>query len=146
MVKALFSPKGGIAPEIMKAIGKATSSVKVAAFAFTSKYIGTALKNARKRNVSVQMILDEDYMDKSYSIDEWLAVFGAEIRKIGMKRGIMHNKFIIVDDKILFTGSYNFTNDSENRNYENIVILDLPDIVKPYLDEFTRLWKIGTSK
>ena len=40
MVKALFSPKGGIAPEIMKAIGKATSSVKVAAFAFNENVAG----------------------------------------------------------------------------------------------------------
>ena len=55
----------------------------------------------------------------------------------------MHNKFIIVDNTKLFTGSYNFTNDAENNNYENVIITDDPETVTAFREEFKRLWLIG---
>jgi phosphatidylserine/phosphatidylglycerophosphate/cardiolipin synthase-like enzyme len=144
MIKAMFSPKGGISAEIMRTIGAAKSSVKIAAFSFTTKYIGTVIKNVcKKQRVKVQLIFDADNADTKFSIDEWLSVYGAEVRRLSMTRGVMHNKFIIVDDTKLITGSYNYTNDAENRNYENVIITDIPEIVTAYIGEFNKLWSIG---
>ena len=55
----------------------------------------------------------------------------------------MHHKFIIVDNIMLFTGSYNFTNDAERNNYENVIKTDIPEIVAAYREEFKRVWAIG---
>lgn len=55
--------------------------------------------------------------------------------------GIMHHKFIVIDDEILITGSYNWTKGAAERNMENIIILKHPDITSAYADEFEALWQ-----
>ena len=128
----------------MRTIGAATTSVKVAAFVFTSTYIGKAIKNAIYfKHVKVQMVLEAKIAKKKYSIDELLAVYGVDVRVIDIPRGVMHNKFVIVDDTKLITGSYNFTNDAENKNCENVIVTDIPELVAAFVKEFDKLWAIG---
>ena len=144
MIKAMFSPKGGISAEIMRTIGAAKSSVDIAAFSFTSTYIAKVIKSICKKGRTVQIVFDKDFADqKTSKLDELLSVYGAKTRKVDLKRGSMHNKFIIVDNTRLFTGSYNFTNDAENNNYENVIITDDPETVTAFREEFKRLWLIG---
>ena len=144
MIKAMFSPKGGISAEIMRTIGAATTSVKVAAFAFTSTYIGKAIKNAIYfKHAKVQMVLEAKIAKKKYSLDELLTVYGVDVRVIDIPRGVMHNKFVIVDDTKLINGSYNFTNDAENKNCENVIFTDIPELVAAFVKEFDKLWAIG---
>ena len=146
MIKAMFSPKGGISAEIMRTIGAATTSVKVAAFVFTSTYIGKAIKNAIYfKHVKVQMVLEAKVAKKKYSLDELLAVYGVDVRVIDIPRGVMHNKFVIVDDTKLITGSCNFTNEAENKNYENVIVSDIPELVAAYVKEFDKLWAISIA-
>ena len=129
----------------MRTIGAATTSVKVAAFVFTSTYIGKAIKNAIYfKHVKVKMVLEAKVARKKYSIDELLTVYGVDVRVIDIPRGVMHNKIVIVDDKKVITGSYNFTNDAENKNYENVIISDIPEFVADYVKEFDKLWAIST--
>ncbi len=52
--------------------------------------------------------------------------------------GLMHNKFVIIDRKIVITGSYNWSNNATFRNDENIVVLD--DVGEIYMDYFNELW------
>lgn len=140
----MFSPKGGISAEIMRTIGAATTSVKVAAFVFTSTYIGKAIKNAIYfKHVKVQMVLEAKIAKKKYSLDELLTVYGVDVRVIDIPRGVMHNKFVIVDDTKLITGSCNFTNDAENKNCENVIVTDIPELVAAYIKEFDKLWAIA---
>jgi phosphatidylserine/phosphatidylglycerophosphate/cardiolipin synthase-like enzyme len=56
----------------------------------------------------------------------------------------MHNKFVIVDDTKLITGSCNFTNDAENKNCENVIVTDIPELVAAYVKEFDKLWAMST--
>ena len=144
MINAMFSPAGGISAEIMRTIGAAKSSVDIAAFAFTSTYIANVIKRICKKGLTVRIVFDKDFADKKTSkLDELLSVYGAKTRKVDLKHGSMHHKFIIVDNTILFTGSYNFTNDAERNNYENVIKTDIPEIVAAYREEFNRVWAIG---
>jgi len=59
--------------------------------------------------------------------------------RIGKGRGIMHNKFAVIDEKEVITGSYNWTNNAEENNYENAVFITDPEIVKQFSSEFDRL-------
>ena len=52
----------------------------------------------------------------------------------------MHNKFAIVDDYLLLTGSFNWTDNAVNRNCENILITSDIEVIKKYKDEFNKLW------
>jgi len=38
-----------------------------------------------------------------------------------MSSGYMHNKIAIIDGRILFTGSYNWSKSAEERNQENLL-------------------------
>jgi len=55
----------------------------------------------------------------------------------------MHHKVFIIDDKIVVTGSYNFSNNSENTNDENLVFVNNSDIAAYYEEEFDKVWSLG---
>jgi len=52
----------------------------------------------------------------------------------------MHNKFAIIDNRILLTGSYNWTFSANHRNDENLMVIDDPDIITRYQNYFEKLW------
>ena len=141
--KVLFSPKGGISKELVRLTQAAAQEISVAAYAFSSKYLGNALVKAMKRGVKVRLILDMDNAKKSYSIDEWLIENGMDVRFIKLKRGSMHHKILIVDGVHLMTGSYNFTNDSEFRNHEAAIFTDDGNLIASFIAEFERLWALA---
>jgi phosphatidylserine/phosphatidylglycerophosphate/cardiolipin synthase-like enzyme len=53
---------------------------------------------------------------------------------------ILHHKVIIIDERTVVTGSYNFTSSAERDNDENLVIVDDPAIARAYLEEFERVY------
>ena len=138
--RALFSPKGGTSKELARLIKAAKKEIAVAAYAFSSKYLGQALSGALKRGIKIRVLLDGDNARKSYSIDEWLAGEEIDVRLIEIKRGSLHHKFMLMDGKILITGSYNFTNESEFRNHEAAIFTNHKGLIQAFTTEFDRLW------
>ena len=138
--RVFFSPKGGASKELARLIKAAKVNVVVAAYAFSSKYLGNALSEALKRGVKVRIILDWDIARKAYSIDEWIAGEGIDLRFIDVKGGCLHHKFMIIDGKILMTGSYNFTNESEFRNHEAAIFTNNKALIQSFAAEFDRIW------
>jgi phosphatidylserine/phosphatidylglycerophosphate/cardiolipin synthase-like enzyme len=54
---------------------------------------------------------------------------------------LMHNKFAIIDDEALLTGSMNWTQQGFRGNYEDILITTHPKIVQDYIKEFSKIWR-----
>lgn len=52
----------------------------------------------------------------------------------------MHNKYCIIDEKILITGSYNWTIKATTLNRENILIIEDEATAKAYKDNFDLMW------
>lgn len=44
----------------------------------------------------------------------------------------MHNKFFLIDDKILGTGSFNWTYNAVNENFENLIITNSRGLIQKY--------------
>jgi phosphatidylserine/phosphatidylglycerophosphate/cardiolipin synthase-like enzyme len=59
--------------------------------------------------------------------------------------GQMHHKVMIVDGKIVITGSYNFSNSAETRNDENLVIFYNEQIADFFLEEFQRVYQLAQN-
>jgi hypothetical protein len=55
----------------------------------------------------------------------------------------MHNKYVIIDNKTLITGSYNFTMGAEYNNNENIIVTSENIAVSNYIDNFYSLLKVS---
>ena len=52
----------------------------------------------------------------------------------------MHNKVIILDERIVITGSYNFSESAES-NDENMPILESADVATAYTEYFNALFE-----
>src|SRR5580765_3872345 len=66
-VRVYFSPDGGCTDAIVETIGKASSSIWIQAYSFTSAPIAKALVEAHKRGVNVRVILDKSQKTERYS-------------------------------------------------------------------------------
>src|SRR5207248_9080600 len=60
-------------------------------------------------------------------------------RIAGMK--LMHNKFIVRDGQLVWTGSTNLTDDAFTLMENNIVTIDSPPLSAYYAEEFEQLWE-----
>lgn len=139
-----FSPDGGTANRIIKAIDSSTSTIDLAIFDLTSRDIKSAFERAKNRGVKIRMIADSRQAKGANSVVQSLIDEGFNIRiRHGIGRGIMHNKFAIFDNKLLETGSYNYTNNAEHNNYENAIFISDPETIKKYQQDFDRIWNIG---
>jgi phosphatidylserine/phosphatidylglycerophosphate/cardiolipin synthase-like enzyme len=97
--------------------------VHVQTYSFTSQPITDALVAARRRGVSVEVLADRSDSSGS-SLDKLLQLKKAGVSVyLDSKHPIAHNKVMIVDDKRVETGSYNYTNQAETGNAENCLMI-----------------------
>ena len=64
-------------------------------------------------------------------------------KKTKKRRSLMHDKFCVLGDNRVWTGSFNFTAEAANANQENVILLENEEIASRYLKEFERLKKEG---
>jgi phosphatidylserine/phosphatidylglycerophosphate/cardiolipin synthase-like enzyme len=139
-ISVAFSPNRGATVAVIKLIGEAKRTIRVAAYSFTSKPIAQALMDAHKRGVDVKVVLDKSNATARYTSATFLADVGVPTR-IDYQYAIMHNKFVVVDGQTVETGSFNYTKAAEEHNAENVLILrNEPDVAKAYLKRWQELW------
>ncbi len=138
-----FSPEHTSLPLVLKTINAAKSSICVAAYSFTSKPISQALYYAAKRGVKVKVVADAKANGGKYTATTFLANQGIDVR-LNSNYAIMHNKFIVVDDKTVETGSFNYSAAAVKSNAEN-VIWDNPRVASRYKAECNRLFNEATK-
>lgn len=139
-VEVAFSPQHGATDLVIKAIGEARKTIRVAAYSFTSRPIEEALKVAHGRGVDVRMVVDKSNEDGRRNSVWHLAQAGIPVH-VDFRYSIMHDKFVVIDDATVETGSFNFTAAAERRNAENVMVLrNAPAIARKYGAEWKRLW------
>ena len=115
-------------------INEAKESIYVQAYGFTHTEIIDSLIEAKKRGVTVEIILDSsNFSEKKLVLIEELKNLGIKIHKAKVS-GIAHNKIIIIDKKKVIAGSFNFTESADKRNAENVLVVRNKQLVKKYLD------------
>lgn len=135
-VEVLFSPDGGCEDRLVDLIEEAQDAVRVQMYMFTSRPISKALVAAQKRGVAVTVILDSSQEARTYVPWRVMKRGGVKVYFDG-EHSVANNKVLIVDDRIVATGSYNYTKAAEEKNAENVVILENDaDVVEKYLDNF----------
>jgi phosphatidylserine/phosphatidylglycerophosphate/cardiolipin synthase-like enzyme len=134
-----FTPPAGGASGLIKHIDASNKTIKVMAYGFTAFPLSDALIRAHRRGVKVELIQDEKSSQNNRDVVNQLISAGIDVRSDG-KHAIQHNKVMIIDDDIVITGSYNFTNSAEKRNAENIMIIKSDYAAKRYADNWAIHW------
>src|SRR5262249_27079069 len=135
-VAAHFSPKGGCTDAVLRELAAARRHVEVLAYSFSSKAIAQALVDAKLRGVKVEIVLDHSNEKEAYSglllvLEQGLA------RVVDPHHAIAHNKVMIADGRTVLTGSFNFTQQAENENAENLLVIKgPPELVAAYRKDF----------
>ncbi len=140
-VEIYFSPEDKAATRILALIQAAQASINFLAYEFTSKDIGAAMLERARAGVSVTGVMDNGQV-KATKVTELdpLRQAGLDVRLDGNLTGLMHHKVIIIDQKIVITGSYNYTAAAETTNDENVVIIFSSQVAALYMQEFQRVY------
>lgn len=138
-IQILFSPEDKAISQILPYVQSAKKSVRFMAFTYTQDELGQAMLDAMKNGVEVTGVFEATGSDSEYSQMTPLFCAKAPVRQDG-NPSFLHHKVIILDERIVITGSLNFTDNADQSNNENVIILDNAEIAKLYTVEFQRVW------
>jgi len=128
--KAVFLPNGDYLQELVKSIENAEKSIVISMYMFKTtdytkqapKYIQEALFRAADKGVEITVILDIE------EEDGFLNDVNRETAEELQSKGIKviydpvdirtHTKLVVIDEKIVFIGSHNFTHSAMTFNNE----------------------------
>jgi len=129
---------------IIPLINSATSSIRFLAFSFTDFPLANAMIQRMQQGVDVAGVMDKTQAGGQGAELGTLFCAGVPVRHDGNKQ-FMHNKVIVIDERYVITGSLNFSTSAEESNDENVIIIDNPDIARLYMQDFERVWNVGTD-
>lgn len=121
---------------ICKHLSSAQQSIRIAVCWFSHKGIFEIILARLWAGVQVELLLEYD----SQNVREGGLDFQQFIRRGGhlyghSNAGLMHHKFTLIDERLLLSGSFNWT---YNSNAENLLVLDDTTILQDFLEEFER--------
>ena len=126
----------GVDQYVIAAIENAATSIDIAAYDINLQSVTDALVAAKLRGVQVRVVTDTDNLDRSPIV---------QLRSVGIpvtgdeRSALMHDKFIIVDGLIMFTGSWNPTDNDTWRNNNNLLRITAPPLVQNFVVEFAEM-------
>lgn len=142
-VEVYFAPDDHPLARLLDLVAQAQRQVLFLAFNFTDDALADRLVALHKRGVEVRGVFEADQVAHSQGNDyRRLREAGLAVRLDGNPHQ-MHHKVFIVDGRWVVTGSYNFTRSAEERNDENLLILDSPALAARYAEEFERVWALA---
>lgn len=143
--QTLFTSQGPVAGTIEQLLLEARVSVDAALYRITNPRLARALGEARNRGLRVRLLVDRNKYQDTAVTRRLLAENALPFQAIyGRKEkgSKLHHKFAVLDHHIVLTGSYNWTVESEERNFDHLLILRDPGLVVAYQREFEQLWPV----
>jgi phosphatidylserine/phosphatidylglycerophosphate/cardiolipin synthase-like enzyme len=145
-LESYYAPEDEISERVVALVEGARESVRFLAFSFTDDELGQAVKQQSKAGLVVQGVFEERGADTEYS--EYGMMRRARPPLDVTTDGnpyIMHHKVFILDEETVVMGSYNFTENADQSNDENLLIIGDPGIAARFLEEFERVYWQGVS-
>ncbi|KAI8142901.1 hypothetical protein BJV82DRAFT_612671 [Fennellomyces sp. T-0311] len=138
--RSYFFPSKESFNSFISVLNSAKSTIDVCVFAMTDDDVADALIDAKKRNVKIRIITDnQQAAGKGADAARLQADHGIPY-KTDNTTGYMHNKFAIVDSATLINGSFNWSKGARFKNRENIIITNIPECIKEFQKQFEKLW------
>jgi phosphatidylserine/phosphatidylglycerophosphate/cardiolipin synthase-like enzyme len=134
-----FSPNGGATDAILEGIRGAKHTILVHAYLLYSTRLAGALVRAHQRGVQVHVILDANAQPHDPPVSAVARLVAAGITvTLDARHESAHDKVMILDGKIVITGSYNWTVTAEKHNGENLLVIRDPRLARVYAENWRR--------
>jgi phosphatidylserine/phosphatidylglycerophosphate/cardiolipin synthase-like enzyme len=145
-IEVYFSPDDGTMERVIDLVHKAQDKVTFMAYSFTDDDLALAMIYKFNSGVSVFGVLDKSQALSNIGGEyDHLLENGIDVRLDGNPNS-MHHKVILIDDRIVVTGSYNFSQSAKTRNDENTLIIHSSAIAEIYRREFERVWSLAQAR
>lgn len=139
VVGIYFTPPSNVAAAVIDVIDQSKAEVLVQAYGFTHNGIAQALVRAHGRGVQVKVLLDAKTDTTNRYVTD-LLIAQQILLRLDASHAIAHNKVIVVDEELVITGSFNFTNSAQTRNAENLLVLKSTELAKSYKSNWQTHW------
>lgn len=148
-LQAFFSPAEDLEDKDIRTIEFARSNLDIAMYSFTDKRIADAIEQAAKRGVRVRIYLDAlqlaDQQERALRqgipplLSELRSYSGIEVR---VKRGAesMHLKAYCVDERVLRTGSANWSQSGEMLQDNDLYLITNKAAISEFERDFDAIW------
>lgn len=135
-IAVYFSPNGGGMAALITEINKSKKSIDIMAYLISTHEIADPLADAMKRGVEVRVLMDAGNAGGIFSEKAVFAGSPVPIWRDDSHKEF-HHKVMLIDGKVLITGSFNFTSQAEDTNGENLLIIrNHPKLYGAYLAQF----------
>ncbi len=124
---------------LIKHLSETKERILIAVAWFTNLNISNALIGLEE--VDIDIVLDDNKINRESTaiknlLDKSIKI--SFIKDLQKNYYLMHNKFCVIDNKVVLTGSYNWTNNA-NTNDENLALISDKDIATSYNMEFSKI-------
>ncbi len=149
---------------IGRSLESATSTVDLALFVFSDQDLSNVLLNESQQGVNIRALIDPSFSYRYYS--EGLDMMGVALPDNRCRYGegnnpwpiplttvgipqlpegdVLHHKFAVIDNRIVVTGSQNWSNAANRSNDENVLIITNPIVTAHFQREFDRLYETAS--
>ena len=137
-IAVYFCPEEECADKVVRELRKAERSIHFLTFSFTHAGIANAILLRMQEGVSVQGVYERSQLNE-YTTFDVLKEQRADVKIDGNKYN-MHHKFFVIDGNTVITGSMNPTAGGDQRNDENLVIINNERIAAQFEEEFGKVY------
>ena len=144
-IENAFSPDGGAEALVLKVIDSASSTIRLAAYSFSSPHVVEALLRARQRGVDVRVLVDARRNERKNSRAALNRLVDAGIpTRIISRYALHHDKYLVADGVTVQNGSFNYTADAATANSENVLVVwHSARLAQSYLAHWENRWASG---
>lgn len=119
--KAYFE---NIQSHLVDELASAQDEITIAVPWFTDRHLFDTICRQSRKGVRVQLLLMQDEINRSGRIPfQQLEASGGQLFWVPEGGRLMHNKFVVIDQKTVIIGSYNWSNKAQT-NDENITVIN----------------------
>jgi len=136
--------QGSIEGRLIEKINAAQISIHIVSFEFDLTPVAEALIAAKQRGVDVRWVTDDEFGIESdeepgHGQFALMEAAGIEVRA-DTRSALMHNKFWIFDNELVWTGSTNITENGIFKQDNNTIVIQSPELAVIYEREFQEMW------
>jgi phosphatidylserine/phosphatidylglycerophosphate/cardiolipin synthase-like enzyme len=137
-VESRFAPQDRVANRVVERVNQAARKIHFLAFSFTHDGIGQAIIAKGRTGVEVQGVFETTGSNTSFSEFGRMQQAGLEVYQDGNPY-VMHHKVILLDDQVTIFGSFNFSDNANRDNDENLLIVESQPFAALFEQEFQRV-------